>query len=731
MTSAVQVIRTSTDFGFRVLAGIVWPKFELLTRLWLAKIFFTSGMLKVMHWDVVVYVATSEYPVRMISPAAAATVGASIEMVGASLLAVGFMTRYAALPLFLLTVVTQIAYPHNSQLFWLAILGWLVIYGAGFWSMDRLLRRGLGDSALPLIPLLIRISARIRKELAPAYLSTLRVWLGLTLVAAVNQNRTGTALPLESWFPLDIAQRMESSVAWVGGIFLLAGLGTRFAALSMMLLLFADSMMDPRMTDAMYLLMVLSRFTVYGGGGLSIDSAIAWLLSKRFPVMNLRDSRRLLGLPRVVIVGAGFAGIRCAAGLRTTRTTVTLIDRTNYHLFQPLLYQVATAGLSPSDIATPVRQVFRDTFGVRVLLGSVTAVDSTTRCVVADGEQIPYDYLVLATGATHSYFGKESWAPYAPGLKRLEDAIDIRRRILTAFERAELTHDHAERTALLTFLMVGGGPTGVELAGAIAELARFGMNQDFRAFNPADAKVVLVQSATRLLPSFPEALARVAQRSLERLGVEVILGSRVEHIDDAGVAVSGSRIAARTVIWAAGVKASPAAEWLHVPADSAGRVKVDAALRVASLDNVFAIGDTACSQAWNGRTVPGLAPAAKQGGAYVAKVIRAAIEGRPAPPAFKYRHLGNLATIGRKSAVVEFGGVQLWGTPAWWLWGILHVGFLVGLRNRVATLVNWFWAYLTFGGGIRLITAASANPAIDAIPANPSAVVLRAKRPEG
>jgi NADH dehydrogenase/putative oxidoreductase len=383
---------------------------------------------------------------------------------------------------------------------------------------------------------------------------------------------------------------------------------------------------------------------------------------------------------------------------------VTVIDQTNFHLFQPLLYQVATAALSPGDIAAPVRSLFRNDFGIRVLLGLVTGVDTQRQIVRLNEQEIPYDYLVLATGATHSYFGKEGWAPYAPGLKRVEDAIEIRRKILTAFEQAEATGDADRRASLLTFLIVGGGPTGVELAGAIAELARFGMDKEFRMFDPADARVILVQSARRLLPAFPETLAVIAQRALEKLGVQVLLGSRVEDIDAGGVVVSGKKILASTVLWAAGVTASPAAKWLKVDCDSAGRIKVGADLGVPGIGNVFAVGDTALSSGWKGQPVPGLAPAAKQGGAFVARQIRARVEARPPHPAFKYRHLGSLATIGRKAAVADFGFVKLWGEPAWWLWGMVHVGFLVGTRNRIATLINWFWAYLTFSGGIRLIT---------------------------
>jgi NADH dehydrogenase/putative oxidoreductase len=345
-----------------------------------------------------------------------------------------------------------------------------------------------------------------------------------------------------------------------------------------------------------------------------------------------------------------------------------------------------------------------------VLLGTVTAIDKTRRHVMLGEKPVPYDYLVLATGATHSYFGRDDWAPFAPGLKRIEDATEIRRRLLTAFEKAEATDDEAERQALLTFLVVGGGPTGVELAGAIAELARFGMEKEFRRFDPASTRVVLVQSGPRVLPTFPESLSAIAKESLERLGVEVRLGGRVELIDADGVAVSGQRIASRTVLWAAGVAASPAARWLGTAADNAGRVKVEDDLTVAGLPEVYAVGDTAASLGWNGQPVPGLAPAAKQGGRYVARHISARIDRETPPPPFVYRHLGSLATIGRKSAVVDFGTVKLWGAPAWWLWGLVHVGLLVGVRNRISTMVNWFWAYLTFGSAVRLITGSEPMP---------------------
>jgi NADH dehydrogenase/putative oxidoreductase len=506
------------------------------------------------------------------------------------------------------------------------------------------------------------------------------------------------------WLPLDVAMRLHAVGAWTGGASLFVGLGSRFAAAALLICLVAFSVVDPRVTDSIYLLMLLSIIGIHGGGSIALDRLLVNLGERFKDRGNAAGKEWLAKLPRVVIVGAGFGGLRCAQALRNSNVSVTLIDRTNYHLFQPLLYQVATAALSPGDIAMPGRQMFRSAPNTRLLLGAVTGVDTRRQVIRTQTAEVAYDYLVLATGASFSYFGKEDWAPFAPGLKRIEDALEIRRRLLTAFERAEATTSDAERDALLTFLIVGGGPTGVELAGAIAELARYGLEQDFRAFDPADARVILVQAGSRLLPSFPERLGRVAQRALERLGVEVHLGANVDHIDANGVAMNGRRLEARTVLWAAGVAASPAAQWLNAPSDKAGRIIVAEDLSVPGLANVFAIGDTIVCNAWKGKPVPGLAPAAKQAGSYVAKQIRARVNNKDPLPAFRYRHYGSLATIGRKSAVVDFGFMRLWGAPAWWLWGVVHIGLLLGVRNRVSTLTNWFWAYLKFGGGIRLIT---------------------------
>lgn len=408
--------------------------------------------------------------------------------------------------------------------------------------------------------------------------------------------------------------------------------------------------------------------------------------------------------PRVVIVGAGFGGLSAARGLARAPVDVIVIDRHNYHLFQPLLYQVATAALSPADIAAPIRGILRRQRNASVLLGRVIGVDTAAHEVILEDRRIAYDYLVLATGARHAYFGNDAWEAFAPGLKKIDDATDIRRRILLAFERAETSLDPAERRRLLTLAVIGGGPTGVEMAGAIAELAKMALAEDFRAIDPRQARILLVEAGPRLLPAFPEKLSATARKDLEKLGVEVRTGAAVTGCDAEGITVGAEHIASGCVIWAAGVAASPAAKWLGVEADRAGRVKVDATLAVPGLDDVFVIGDTAEVAGADGKPLPGVAPVAKQQGEYVARLIAARSRGKPPPGPFRYRNLGNLATIGRKAAVADFGWIRLSGRLAWLLWGSVHIMFLIGFRNRLAVLLDWLWAYVTFQRGARLIT---------------------------
>lgn len=412
-------------------------------------------------------------------------------------------------------------------------------------------------------------------------------------------------------------------------------------------------------------------------------------------------------MPTVVIVGAGFGGLFTVRALARAEVDVVVVDRHNYHLFQPLLYQVAVAGLPPSDIAWPIRSILSAQRNATVLMGEVVGIDRAERRVhLADGD-IRYDFLVLATGARHSYFGRDDWQAFAPGLKSVDDATLIRRRILTAFERAETATDSAERERLLRFVIVGGGPTGVELAGTIAELAHHTLARDFRRIDPRDARVVLVEAGPRILPAFREDSSEYATRALEKLGVEVRTHTFVSGCDGAGVDIGdGDRIRSTTVIWAAGVAASPAGAWLGVPTGPAGKVVVEPDLSVPGERSVFVIGDAASIEDAGGNVVPGIAPAAKQQGRYVARVIEARVRGRPEPGSFRYRHAGNLATIGRQAAVIELPFMRLRGWFAWWFWGVAHIYFLVGVPSPLVVSLRWLWEYLTYGRGARLITGA-------------------------
>ncbi|MBJ3785194.1 NAD(P)/FAD-dependent oxidoreductase [Devosia sp. MSA67] len=413
---------------------------------------------------------------------------------------------------------------------------------------------------------------------------------------------------------------------------------------------------------------------------------------------------------RVVIIGGGFGGLATAKALARADVEITLIDRRNHHLFQPLLYQVATAALSPSEVAWPIRHLLRRQANVRVLMGTVVGVDKAARAVLLeDGARQPYDTLVLATGAQHAYFGHDEWEEHAPGLKTVEDATAIRRKLLLALEAAERETDAERRRALLTFAIIGGGPTGVEMAGAIVELGRASIRGQFNTLSPDDLRVVLIEGGKRVLPNFYSELSAYTLDALKRMGVGVELGKPVSAVDAEGVTYGDRHVATRTVIWAAGVAASPVAKWLGIEGDRAGRIKVEPDLSAPGLPDVFVIGDAASAVRDNGKPVPGVAPAAKQMGRHVARLIQRRIGGDTTPLPFAYKHDGDLATIGKSSAVIDFGWIKLKGWFAWWVWGLAHIYFLVETRTRIFITMSWLWIYLTGQRSSRLITHGDAT----------------------
>jgi NADH dehydrogenase len=413
-------------------------------------------------------------------------------------------------------------------------------------------------------------------------------------------------------------------------------------------------------------------------------------------------------LPRVVIVGAGFGGIHAARALRDAPVQVTVIDRNNHHLFQPLLYQVATGVLSPAEISAPIRSVLSKQKNAQVLLGEVTGVDLEARRVLLGDESLPYDYLILATGARDGYFGHNEWAAHAPGLKSIVQATTIRRKILLAFELAEKETDPEQRQALLTFVLVGAGPTGVEMAGAIGGLAHKTLVSDFRQIDPRQARIVLVEALPRILMPFDERLAKKAHAALERLKVEVRTNAPVESIDAEGVVIAGERIPARTVIWTAGVAASPAGQWLGAETDRGGRVKVGSDVAVPGHDNIFVLGDTA-SFTQDGKPLPGVAQVAIQQGKYVASVLADRLAGKAHPQPFHYVDKGSMAVIGRFYGIVAIGKYRIAGLLGWFLWMVLHLVFLIGFRNRLVVVFQWFVYFTTFRRGARLITFEEAS----------------------
>ncbi len=687
---------------YRSIIGLISPVFDLLVRLFVAQAIFRSGVVKLSDWDTALSLARFEYPVAWMAPETAAVIGVTIEIVAPILLLIGLLTREAALAILMLLVVSQVEYvPTDLNLWLIAILGWFVLRGAKGFSFDRAVAGGLSGSALPFADPIMRFFEYLTDKAALAWLLIIRIWLAVTLLVVAGMTSMTEA---ELFLPVKSFAGIDPIIAIGLALLLVVGMVIPLTGFALIVALSTLAVMGLHPDLTLYPMLLFGLMIIFGAGYLSVDRMISnWLEH------NILFDRKYEDVPEhwphIVVAGAGFGGLACVAKLKNLPVRITLVDRHNYHLFQPLLYQIATAALSPADVATPIRGLFRNDGNVRVLLGEVSSVDSKTKTLTYGQNSLDYDHLVLATGASHSYFGKDEWAPYAPGLKTIEDGVSVRAHVLRAFERAESSNDPERVKRLLTFVIVGAGPTGVELAGAIAELAHQGLKDEFSRIDPAQAQIILVQSGDRILPAFPEDLSAHAAASLGNLGVDIRLKSRVTDIAADRVKIGDDvEIATETVLWAAGVIASPAGKWLDAETDRAGRVAVDDYLRIAGHENVFAIGDTAGSNAWEGNPVPGLAPAAKQAGVYVANYIQKQLLDDKQIAPFQYKHQGSLATIGRKSAVADFGFMKLHGALAWWLWGAVHVGFLSGMRNRIAVLVNWIWSYFTLQLGIRLIT---------------------------
>lgn len=676
---------------------------DIFIRLAIAETFLRSGLVKLADWETAVLLARDEYPVPFLAPEVTAGLGISIEVIGPILLLAGLMTRPAALALGLLTAIAQLLYvPTTTNLFLIALLGWYTLRGASGVSLDRLFANGFSGSAFPFgrwISHIYRFSSNV---LAPFWLATIRIWLAITMFAVAGLFEPSIALA--TWLPVSSVALIPDGWAVIYGILLIVGLASTLVAVLIFFTGVGFAMSGVHPDVLLYPVLLLALYATRGAGPLSLDQLIRrW--QENHILFDLHPRRIPAHWPEIVIIGAGFGGLEAANRLKHLPVRVTLIDKRNYHLFQPLLYQIATATLNPSDIAMTIRSMFREDGNVTVIKAEATDIDTEAQQVILrNGRRMPFDKLVVATGARHSYFGQDHWGPFAPGLKSIEDGVSVRRSILDAFERAEISDDPARIRRLLNFVIVGAGPTGVELAGAIAEFSRETLKREYRTFDPAEAQVTLVQSGNRVLPAFIPELSVKAEKSLRRLGVNVRTNSRVTDICNEYVAIGEERIESETVLWAAGVKASPAGRWLDCEVDRSGRVVVDEHLRVPNHANIFVIGDTAHSDAWDGNAVPGLAPAAKQSGTHVAKVVEKELLGRALPKPFRYRHQGSLATIGRRSAVVDFGFLHFSGPAAWWLWGLVHVGFLAGVRNRASVLLSWVWNYFTFQSSARLIT---------------------------
>lgn len=665
------------------------PWVLLCARIWYGQVYFVH---QIMAMSMAHQAALSVGPALYVP----SSLQAVFHGVAPLLITTGFLTRPVSLVVMVFEIMAGMHGTFSApEVGRLGLLVWLAVYGAGPLSLDALLARGLSLAPLGIMGYLLRAYEWVDQYIAAHFVVVVRLAIATAFVSSAILWLPGAGGMVPFGSPEYTALRY---MIFIAGWLVAAGLLTRISLVAGMVAVAGVNTLAS-MDDRFSVLLPLILVAVSGPGPKSIDALLVKLAK-----MHARQPEGLSAeIPHVVVVGGGFGGIAVVAGLRKSPCRITLIDQNNHHLFQPLLYQVATAALSAGQIAIPIRSLFRNQFNVQVRLGKVTGVDASTREVEIGATKVKYDYLVLATGAQHSYFGQDDWASFAPGLKSLDDAVSIRSQILRAFEEAENSDDDAQRRAWLTFVIVGGGPTGIELAGAIAELARHGLEQEYRNIDPSKARVVLLQAGSRLLPTFPPRLSEATLRSLQDLGVEVRLDTRVTGIDETGVDLGDRHIAARTTVWAAGVAASAAAEWLGQQTDRSGRLTVAQDLSVPAFQNIYAIGDTALSLGWDGNPVPGLAPAARQQGKYVARVIGAQLAGHRPPPVFQYRHWGSLATIGRQAAVAHLGGVCVRGAIAWWFWGAAHIFFLVGGRNRLAVIFDWIWSYLTYRHGSRLI----------------------------
>ena len=673
---------------------LLWVRFSI------GQVFFFSGLLKVANWDSALILAAEEYPVPWMSAVSAAYTGAIIEVLGGALFILGLASRMAATAMLLLVMVSHIYYISiDLNLIWMWFLLWVIVSGPGGFSFDAFFARATRRSH----SYLIRGFMALFQFLSTRVHGVLQLVFRLLLAAAAYNVVPGNNPLLEQFIPTLPIAGLSESVMMPIALCLFAGMATRWLSLVIAIIMYWSMVDDISVLSWLWSASFVLLATL-GAGTVSVDYLLGRLAKTFFELGFPETEQEQQALPHIVIIGAGFGGIACARRFKQANVRVTLIDKRNHHLFQPLLYQVATTVLAPSDIAVPIREIFRLQKNVTVLMDEITGIDRDSKQVLLGDKKISFDYLVLSTGAKHNYFGHDEWVDFAPGLKRVEDATEIRRRVLMAFERADGAQSEEERAALMTFIVIGAGPTGVEMAGAIAELAHFGMEHDFRNINPVDARVILVDSGDRVLATFNSELSVKAEEALIDLGVEVFHKTRATDINELGVQLGDDFVESKSVVWAAGVVASPAAKWLGEKGDRAGRLIVDEYLNVPDDTSIFAIGDTALAMAWEGNPVPGLAPAAKQMGEYSAKRILADLNLISAPGPFAYKHLGSLATIGRKSAIADFGFIRLTGSLAWWLWGAVHVMFLVGFRSRFSVMLDWAWGYFTYRTSTRLIT---------------------------